>query len=104
MERSLVTQWHKNNTVMGQSRHCCQSCAFLTTTLSSSADEHAGHFAPVTSTLPDAAGLVPEGLPLSWEVAVSGWDAEKEGIVLQERLRILEDGDFVVLWGSVHLL
>lgn len=48
-----------------------------------------------------AAGGVPEGLPLCWEVSVSGWNAEEECIIRFEGLWV---DDWVVgLWWCVHL-
>ena len=46
---------------------------------------------------------VPERLPLSGKVPISGGDAEEEAIVLGE-LGWVDGGDTAVFWGRVHLL
>lgn len=56
----------------------------MTTALGTSGDEETGVFAPEATGGPNAAGLVPEGLPLGGEVAVSGGDTEQDGIVVEE--------------------
>lgn len=74
--------------------------------------------APETARLPDTAGVVPECLqnrqlrntasssfaylPLRWEVAVSGWNAEQERIVFQQCLWVIESFDVGVLRWSMH--
>ena len=59
--------------------------------------------APVGTVLPLATSLVPEGLPLSREVTVTGRDTEEEGIVLLEGGWVLEGRDAAVLWRGMHL-
>ncbi len=102
-ECSLVAEGHVDEAVMSQRRHGRNGCAFLTTTLGARRDEQAGVLSPVSSGLPLVSGLVPERLPLCWEVAVSGWDTEEEGVILLELLRVAESGDVLVLGRSVHL-
>ena len=104
VERSLISQWYVDEAVVSQGRHSRQSRTFLPTTLSAGADEKTGHFAPVSSSLPDTAGLVPESLPLSWEVAISGWNTEEESVVFQKRFGVFKNWDALVLWWSVHLI
>lgn len=84
----LVTQRHVEETVVGQSRHGSKSSALLATSLSSGTDEQAGVLAPVGTSLPLTTGGVPEGLPLSREVSVTGWDTEEESIVLLKSLGV----------------
>jgi len=43
-------------------------------------------------------------LPLSWEIAVSGWNAEQERIIFQQRLWVIESFDVGVLRWSMHQL
>jgi hypothetical protein len=103
-EDSLVAQWHVDDTMMGQSRHGSDASALLATTESTCAHEQTGILAPESTLLPLATSRIPEGLPLSWEIAVSGGDAEEEGIVLLKLAWVLDGWDAVVLWWSVHLL
>lgn len=93
----LVTQWNVDEAVVGESRHGRKGRALLTTSLGGSAEEQAGVLAPVGTGLPLASSAVPESLPLSWEIAVTGWNAEKEGIVLLECLWVGQGWDVGVL-------
>src|ERR1700753_181850 len=102
-ERMLVTEWHEYDTVMGHGTHASQSSAFLAATQRGIADKHTGVLAGISSTGPDLARFIPEGLPLSREVTVTGWDAEKEGIILQQLVGVIEDSDGLVLWWRMHL-
>lgn len=100
----LVTERNVDDTVVRKSAHSGQGSALLATTLGGSGDEQTGVLTPVGTGLPLAAGLVPEGLPLGREVAVTGGDTEEEGVVLLEGLGVLEGGDLGRLWWGVHLL
>ena len=70
--------------MVGQSTHRGKRGRLLTTALSTSGDEETGVFAPEATAGPNAAGLVPEGLPLGGEVAVPGGNAEEDGIIVKE--------------------
>lgn len=100
-ERVLVSKRNEGEAVVSQSAHGSNGSRFLTTTGGTSRDEETSRLAPVTTASPDATGLVPEGLPLGGEVAVTGRDTEENGVVLQESVR-LSDG-VAALGGSVHL-
>lgn len=102
VESSLVAERDVNNAVVGECAHGGDSSALLSTTLGSGADEQAGVLAPVATSLPLTAGLVPESPPLGGEVAVAGRDTEKEGVVLLESGRVAEHGDLAGGSGSVH--
>lgn len=102
VERLGVTEWDVNNAVVGEGAHGSNSGGLLTTSHGAGGNEDSGVLAPETASSPEAAGLVPESLPLTWEVAVAGWDANEEGVVGGE------DGwgdgwDGCVLWWCVHL-
>jgi hypothetical protein len=90
--------------MMGHRGHGSDDRRLLATTHRSSGDEDASVLAPITTRLPDASGLVPERLPLGREVAVTGWDAEEEGIVFLKRVWVAEDGDTLVFGRSIHFL
>lgn len=85
---------------MGQCTHARDDGALLSSSEGAGADEHAGVLAPEGARHPLAASLVPEGLPLGWEVTVSGGDTEYDGVVW---LEVLGLGDGVVGFGrGVH--
>ena len=90
-----------DDAVVGEGAHGGDGGGFLTAAHGAGADEQAGVFAPEAAALPEAAGRVPECLPLGGEVAVAGGDAEEEGVVGLEDGR--GDGGVVGLGWSVHL-
>lgn len=97
-----VSERHKVDSVMDQSRHGIAGSHLLASTLGSGGDKDTSVLARESTLSPESTGLVNEGLPLGWEVAVTGWDAEEEGVV------VLEDGDVFdhwVIWlrWGVHL-
>jgi hypothetical protein len=87
--------------VVCQGRHRSNGSALLSTTRRSGRDEDTGVFAEVSTRSPLGASVVPESLPLSWEVTITGGNAEEECIVALQSLGI-DDGD-VGLGRSVHL-
>ena len=103
-ERSLVAQRHKDDAMVRQRGHGSNGRGLLPTTHRSGGDEYTSVLPPIATLLPDASRLVPERLPLSREVAVAGWDAEKEGIVLLKLVWVAENGDALVFRRSVHFL
>lgn len=66
---------------MGKRREGSNRRGLLPTANGAGGDEETGVFAPETARLPLPTGLVPEGLPLGWEVAVASGDAEEETVV-----------------------
>lgn len=100
---SLVAQRHVDETVVRKRAHGIHSSALLPTAHSGSRHEQTRVLAPQGTGLPLAAGLVPEGLPLGREVAVSGRDAEEEGVVLLEGFWVAERGDLAGFGRGVHL-
>jgi len=99
--RMQCEKWASLTSVMCQSRERSNDSALLSTTGRRARDEDAGIFAPVSTGTPLASGRVPEGLPLSWEVTITGGNAEQECIVALESLGI---GDWNIGLGrSVHL-
>lgn len=87
-EGSLVTEGNEVETVVSESAHGSNGGRLLTTTQGTRGDEQTGILAPVAAGGPDAAGLVPEGLPLGREVAEAGGDAEEDGVVLEQVSRL----------------
>lgn len=96
-EGGLVAQRNVEETVVSEGAQRGDSSGLLTTTEGTGGDEDTGVLAPEATSGPDAASLVPEGLPLSREVTETGGDTEEDGIVLEELGR-LSDG--VALLGS----
>jgi hypothetical protein len=72
----LVAKRHKVETVVSKGAHAGKGSRLLSTARAGSGDEEAGILAPVAAGSPDATRLVPESLPLSREVAVTGRDTE----------------------------
>ena len=68
--------------MMSERAHGRQCRALLSSAWSTGRDEETSILAPVAAGRPDAAGLVPERLPLSWEVTITGWNTEEDGIEL----------------------
>lgn len=87
---------------MREGAHSCQRRALLSSALGGRTDEDTDILAVEAASLPLLAGLVPEGFPLSGEVAVTGGDAEKEGVVFFELVRG-DERDGAGLAGCVHL-
>lgn len=97
----LVAQRDVEEAVVGESAHGSNGGRLLATTEGTSGDEQTGVLAPEATGGPDTAGAVPEGLPLSREVTVTGGDTEEDGIVVKE---VFGGGNGVGgLRGSVHL-
>lgn len=90
-EGGLVAERDVDEAVVSKRAHGGESSGLLTTTLGTGGDEETGVLSPETTGGPDAASLVPEGLPLGREVTVTGGDTEENGIVLEEGLG-LNDG------------
>ena len=100
-EGGLVAQRDVEEAVVGESAHGSNGSRLLATTESTSGDEQTGVLAPEATSGPNTAGAVPEGLPLSGEVTVTGRDTEEDGIVLEE---VVGGSNGVGgLGGSVHL-
>lgn len=87
--------------VVGKSREGRNRSRLLSTTWACTRDEDTCELARETTACPQASRGVPEGLPLGWEVAVTGGDAEEEGVVGSEGSGI--DDGVIRLGGSVHL-
>lgn len=87
--------------MMGQSRNRSNDSALLSTTRGTGGDENTSVLAPVSTSAPLASSGIPESLPLSWEVTITGWNAEQECIVTLEGLGI-DDWD-IGFGGCVHL-
>lgn len=101
-EAVLVSERDVDHSVVSDGGHGGNASRLLSTTLGSGGDEETGELAGVGTSGPLLAGAVPEGLPLGWEVTVSGWDTEEESVVLLEDLGV-DDWDRLGLWWSVHL-
>lgn len=61
------------------------------------------YLAEEAARLPQATACIDKGLPLCWEVTVSGGNAEEEGIVLLQIVRLVHGRDAAVLGRSIHL-
>ena len=85
-----------------KSAHSRQRRALLPSSLGGRADEDTDILAVISASLPLLAGLVPESLPLGREVAVTGRDAEEEGVVLGELVGS-DERDGAGLAGCMHL-
>lgn len=101
-EGGLVPKRHVDQAVVSQRAQACNRRALLATAKRSGRDEQPRILAPVGTRLPLAASLIPESLPLGWEVAITGGDTKEEPVVLLKRLRILERRDFAVLGRGMH--
>lgn len=101
-ECSLISQRNIDESVVRKRAHASNSSALLSTTKGTSRDEHARVLAPERALRPLLAGLVPEGLELCWEVAVTRGDAEEDAVKGLKLGGVLEDAD-VGLGGRVHL-
>jgi len=97
----LVTQRDVEEAVVSEGAHGSNGGRLLATTEGTSGDEQTSVFAPEATRGPDTAGAVPEGLPLSGEVTVTGGDTEEDGIVVKESL--VAGNRVGRLGGSVHL-
>ena len=100
-EGSGVPERDIDDAVVSEGAHGGNGGGFLTAARGAGADEQASIFAPEATGLPEMAGGVPECLPLGGEVAVTGGDAEEEGVVGLEDVR--GDGGVVRLGWGVHL-
>jgi hypothetical protein len=87
--------------VVCHGRHNGNDRALLSTTRGTGRDEDTGVFAIISTGSPLAASGIPERLPLSWEVTITGGNANEERIVALEGLGI-DDWD-IGLGRSVHL-
>ena len=97
----LVTQWHEDYAQVDERRHGGDAGRLLSTTGGGGGDEKTGELSLEGTSLPLVTACIEEGLPLGWEVTVSGWNSEEEAVVLLEGLGL---GDWVVLLGgSIHL-
>lgn len=100
-EGGLVAQRDVEEAVVSEGAHGSNGGRLLATTEGTGGDEQTGVLAPEATSSPDTAGAVPEGLPLSGEVTVTGRDTEENGIILEE---VVGGGNGVGgLGGSVHL-
>lgn len=72
----LVAQRNVDETVVSEGAHGGDGSRLLATTESTGGNEETGVLAPVTTSGPDGASGIPEGLPLSRQVAVASRDTE----------------------------
>lgn len=100
-EDGLVAEGNVDEAVVSEGAHRGKSSGLLTTTLGTGGDEETGVLAPEATSGPDATGLVPEGLPLSREVTVTGRDTEQNSVEGEEIGRL--NNGVAGLGRSVHL-
>jgi hypothetical protein len=103
-EGSLVSQRNVDEAVVDESRHGGDGGGLLATTEGAGADEHTSILAPEGALLPLLAGLVPEGLELGGEVAVTGGDTEEDTVECLQLGRVVQGSDVGGLGGSIHLV
>ena len=82
-----------NDTVVSKSTHSSQRGALLAAAQARSRDEQTRVLAVVATRHPLATSVVPEGLPLRGEVAVSRGNTKEEGVILGQRGGVVECGD-----------
>ena len=100
-EDGLVAQRNVDEAVVSESAHRGKGSGLLTTTLGTGRNEKTGVLAPEATSGPNATGLVPEGLPLSGEVTVTGGDTEQNSVEGEEVGRL--NNGVAGLGRSVHL-
>lgn len=77
--------------MVGKGAHGRNGRGLLAATNGTGRDEDTNVFTPEATGGPDTARLVPEGLPLRREGAVTGENTEEDGVVLEEGVG-LSDG------------
>jgi hypothetical protein len=97
-EGSLVSQRNVDEAVVDESRHGGDGGGLLATTEGAGADEHTSILLPLLT------GLVPEGLELGGEVAVTGGDTEEDTVECLQLGRVVQGSDVGGLGGSIHLV
>ena len=100
-EGGLVAQRNVDKAVVNEGAHAGHDGGLLATTGGTGGDEGTSVLSSVATAGPDAAGLVPEGLPLGGEVTITGGDTEEDSIEL-EQVRGLSNG-VAGLGRGVHL-
>jgi hypothetical protein len=98
----LVSEGNVNESVVSEGAHGSESSGLLSSTLGAGGDEETSILAPVQSLSPLLASLVPEGLPLSGEVAVTCRYSKEDTIVLLENSGVREGFDVGGLGWCVH--
>lgn len=83
---SLIPKRDIDKTVVGQGAHDRDGGRLLPTAKSACGHKEPGILAPEATRSPNAASLVPEGLPLHREVTEPGWNAKEKGVVLKQLL------------------
>jgi hypothetical protein len=91
-----VSEGNEDNSVVGQRAQGVGDSGLLSSSGGSGGDEDTGVFAGEGTTGPEATGGIPEGLPLTGEVTVTGGDTEEEGI---EFLQVVNTDDGVIRLG-----
>lgn len=85
-ERFSVAKRDIDDSMMGQGGQGSKRGALLPTAESASRDKQPRVFSIQSAALPQAAGLVPERLPLRGEIAVAGGNTQQESIVFAKLL------------------
>ena len=99
----LVSKRNVDESMVSEGAHGSESSGLLSSTLGSGGDEETSILAPVQSLSPLLASLVPEGLPLSREVAVTCRYSKEDTIVLLENSGVREGFDVGGLGWCMHL-
>lgn len=98
----FVSQWDKAHAMVNECRQATDCSRLLSATERPGGDEYAHEFAVQSTGTPEMASRVPEGFPLSGEIAITRRYAKEEGVVLGE-LGHLKNG-VVGLGRCVHFL
>lgn len=97
----LVTQGHVDDTVVGKSGNGVEGSHLLATAGGTSRDKETSVLAVEGTLGPETASRVPESLPLSREVTVTGGNSKEETIVLSQGAG--RGNGVIGLGRSVHL-
>lgn len=100
-EDGLIAEGNVDEAVVSQSAHGSKSSRLLATTLGTGGNEETSVLAPEATGSPDAAGLIPESLPLGREVTVTGRNTEQNRVE-GKQVRGLSNG-VASLSRGVHL-
>jgi len=100
-EGRSIAQGDEGDTVVSEGREACNGRGLLATTVATGGDEHATELALQLALLPQLAGAIPEGLPLSGEVTEASGYTIKDTIIVSE---VIGRNDRIIgLGGRMHL-
>ena len=103
-KRSLVAKGNVDETVVHKRAHAGNGSRLLATAQGARRNEDTGVLSPEGALLPLLACLVPEGLELGGEVAVTGGDTEEDTVKGLQLGGVVQGSDVGGLGRSVHLV